>query len=77
MSGKGTDVRMKVYQDDFANQANAMRLHGIDEAMIQSTLPNLTIQNNTTQQCQNIWEFDNMFRLGLGDIQNKSTEKFN
>ena len=64
------------YTDDFEQQRNEMKENGIDASMIQSTLPNLTIDKTQTKTKQKEPK-DMMFKLALHNIQNKKAQEFN
>lgn len=64
------------YTDDFEQKRNEMKENGIDAAMIQSTLPNLTIEKTQTSDKRKEPK-DMMFKLALQNIQNKKDQNIN
>ena len=64
------------YTDNFEEERNEMKENGIDASMIQSTLPNLTIEKTQTKTKQKEPK-DIMFKLALQNIQNKKESGFN
>ena len=64
------------YTDDFEQQRKEMKENGIDAAMIQSTLPNLTIEK-TQMKDKRKEPKDAMFKLALQNIQSKKEREIN
>ena len=64
------------YTDDFEQQRNEMKENRINASMIQSMLPNLTVDRTQTKTKQKESK-GMMFKLALQNIQNKKESKFN